>query len=321
VQALTFSQHGDPIDVLHLTDLDEPSELAEGDVRVRVLRSPVNHSDQALIRGTLGTRPLPAIAGNEGVGRVAQLGAGVSNVSVGDLVPLPLLAGAWRAFVDVSAGQVVSLPDGNVDQYSMIGSNSATAGLALSEYVSLHENEWVIQTGANGAFGRNVIALARKRGYRTLSIVRRDAHIDELLSIGGDEVLVDGPDLPDRIRRRLGGEPVRLALDGVGGAVSERVASVLQRKGVLVRYANASGEGVDATRAMFADRDILVPFIFTPQFDFETKIAPAILEAAQLIRSGDINIPHGELLPLKDFVRAFDGLAAGQKVLFAIGDE
>jgi NADPH:quinone reductase-like Zn-dependent oxidoreductase len=56
-------------------------------VLVEMLASPVNPSDLNQIEGVYPVQPpLPAVAGNEGVGRVAATGAGVTGVAVGDWV-------------------------------------------------------------------------------------------------------------------------------------------------------------------------------------------------------------------------------------------
>src|ERR1700754_6129 len=118
----------------------------------------------------------------------------------------------------------------------MLGSNTPTAGLALSEYVQLAKGDWVAQSSGNGGVGRNVIALARQRGLRTASIVRRPDVVDELVAAGADVVVVDGPDTSAQIAAAIGQAPVRLAIESVGGQIAEKLIDLLAPGGTLVRY-------------------------------------------------------------------------------------
>jgi NADPH:quinone reductase-like Zn-dependent oxidoreductase len=71
----------------------------------------VNHNDLLLIRGTFHYQPvLPALVGNEGVGRVLAAGTDVSNVKVGDRVLLPLYSHTRREHVVVPSNGLVPLP-------------------------------------------------------------------------------------------------------------------------------------------------------------------------------------------------------------------
>lgn len=71
-----------PIEVLDI-DLDAPKA---GEILVRIAAAGVCHSDVHLADGNLGTTRWPIILGHEGAGVVEALGAGVSNVKVGDRV-------------------------------------------------------------------------------------------------------------------------------------------------------------------------------------------------------------------------------------------
>jgi len=51
---------------------------------------------------------------------------------------------------------------------------------------------------------------------RTVNVVRRDEIVAEMKALGGDVVLVDGPDLARRAAAETGNAPITLALDGVG---------------------------------------------------------------------------------------------------------
>lgn len=66
-------------------DLEEPRA---GEVRVRMLASGVCHSDVHRADGDWGPVSEPVVLGHEGAGLVEQLGEGVSDLAIGDLVAL-----------------------------------------------------------------------------------------------------------------------------------------------------------------------------------------------------------------------------------------
>jgi NADPH:quinone reductase-like Zn-dependent oxidoreductase len=92
---------------LQLADRPEP-EPGPGEVRVRLNNMALNHLDVFITRG-LPKRPLPAILGSDGAGRVDAVGDGVGNVRPGDEVVLyPIVScGHCRA---CRAGQEVHCP-------------------------------------------------------------------------------------------------------------------------------------------------------------------------------------------------------------------
>ena len=164
-------------------DTDPLPALADGEVLVAVEAAPINPSDVLTLTGDYGMLPpLPAVGGNEGVGRVAALGAAPDgqpqHLSVGDLVLLPVGAGTWRSHLLADARRLVALPAGaDPLQLSMLTVNPATAALLLSEFVALQPGDWVVQNAANSAVGGYLVQLARARGLRTVNVVRRDGAV------------------------------------------------------------------------------------------------------------------------------------------------
>ena len=116
----------------------------------------------------------------------------------------------------ISADGLFALPpDADPRQLAMLAINPPTAALLLSEYVNLKPGEWVVQNAANSGVGRWVIAFAKRRGLKTVNIVRRPELVPELEAIGGDVVVVESPDVSEKIKAAVGHAEVRLALETV----------------------------------------------------------------------------------------------------------
>ena len=83
------------------------AEPGAGQVRIKVLAAPINPSDVLTLTGEYGMLPpLPAIGGNEGVGRVEALGAEVGNLKVGQMVLLPVGCGTWVSHLNAPANKL-----------------------------------------------------------------------------------------------------------------------------------------------------------------------------------------------------------------------
>ena len=164
MRALQISAYGDPLEVLELVDIPEPGAPGMGEVLIDVELAPLNLHDLLFMRGNFGGPPAPTVVGNEGFGRVAAVGPGVTNVKVGDHVLAPTLGLTWRERLIAPAQGLFPLPDGDRQQLAQLGSNPPTAALILSEYVDLRPGDWVVQNAGNSGVGRSLSAIAKLRG-------------------------------------------------------------------------------------------------------------------------------------------------------------
>lgn len=243
MRAIQIASFGDPQAVLELVQIDEPAPPGVSEVLVGMEFAPVNPADLLLLRGLMSMRPkLPSVVGTEGVGRVLAVGPGVSSVKVGDRVVPPLFSFTWRERIVIPAANLFALPEeADIQQLAMLRVNPLTAALILSEYVQLTAGDWIVQNAANSGVGRSAIAIAKARGLRSINLVRRPELIAELEAVGGNLVLVDEPSAVSRIAETVREGRVRLALDGISGEATARLAEYLSPGGTLVGYALMSG--------------------------------------------------------------------------------
>src|SRR5438445_6410110 len=180
-----LDKYGPPEDGVRCADVPDVGAPGAGEVVFDVLAFPINPADVSMCRGNYRLRPtLPATPGAECLGRVTAVGAGVSDVKVGDLV-VNLQRENWTQKRRVKADDVLPVPAGtDVLQGAMLRINPATALLLLSDVVDLKPGDWVIQNVANSAVGRLVIKLAKARGIRTMNVVRRESLFAELTALG-----------------------------------------------------------------------------------------------------------------------------------------
>jgi len=295
---IEFSEIGNPADVLDVKE-EQSRPLESSEVRVSVLAVPINPSDLLQISGNYGVEPiLPSTPGKEGIGRVLETSSEVKHLNVGQLV---LLAGGedgtWRSEIVAPASGFLPLPnmgplDSNmIDQLSMTIVNPMTALLMLTEFVDLQKGQWIVQSASNSAVGGYVIQLAKQRGIKTINVVRRPGLEKDLLAKGADVVLIDGPDLAEKISIATGGDPIILALDAVGGETYIRLANSLGYGGTLVAYGGLSGKGATLNTGLTILNDLrLRGFWLTKWYEkAEMQDVQAALEKIiPLIVKGDL---------------------------------
>ena len=279
--------------------------------------APINHNDLLLIKGTFHYTPsLPTVVGNEGVGRIVAVGPGVSDVKIGDRVLLPLYSNTWRERVVVSARSLVPLPpEADVQQLAMLRINPPAAALMLSEYVDLKSGDWVIQNASNSGVGRAVIAFGKARGLRVINLVRRQEVVAEVEAAGGEVVLVDDEGALDQIAKAVGDGTVRLALDGVGGAATARLASALSQHGELVGYAFMGGYAAPGDFRPLMDKDITLHSFYQVRPEYDAKIPGILREATAMIATGKLHVPVARTYPLSAIKDAVAHVERGGKVL------
>lgn len=239
---LRFDRHGEPAEVLRLetADLGDPGP---GEVIVRTEACAVHIADIKLVEGSGALRGSPPVTpGMEGVGRVVEIGSG-AGYETGDRVFLPLGCGTFSEYVRVSANGpgMRRAPEGDAEQLVLSNLNGATAWALLEDFADLDKGDWVLQDAANSSVGRYLILLAAQRGIRTVNVVRREDVCRELKDLGADVVILDGPNLSERIQEATGGAEIRLGIDAIAGDAVMRVADCLADGGLVVSYGTLTG--------------------------------------------------------------------------------
>jgi len=320
MRAVQLTAYGNPVEALKYVDIPAPEAPGPNQVLIGVDFSPINPSDLLLAHGSYALRPaLPAVIGNEAVGRVLKVGPGVQNVKLGDRVLAPLSSFTWRERMVISADGLFTLPPhADPRQLAMLTINPPTAALLLSEYVNLKPGEWVVQNAANSGVGRWVIAFAKVRGLKTVNIVRRPELVPEHEAIGADLVLVDSPDVSGRIKTAVGQAELRLALDGVSGPATGVLAATLSPRGTLVSFAAMSSNPMSISPLDVIFKPVTIRGFFMGHPEFAAKLAPAAAQAAEMIASGRMHIPVAATYPLSSIKEAVAHAQRGGKVLLDV---
>jgi trans-2-enoyl-CoA reductase len=246
MRKLQITAIGEPADVLELVEFQAP-EPGPGQVLVEVEAATINASDFLYISGRYFITPQPpADVGGEGVGRVLAVGPGEVESLVGARVLLlpTYRHGTWATHVIAAVTDIVVVPD-DVDgvQLAMVGINPMTALALLRNYGDPSmPDRWIGQTAGNSAVGEYLIKLARRFGWKTISVVRREAAAEQVRSWGGDRVVIADDDLESNLAQSLDGAELDIVVDSIGGPATRQLAHHLRFGGTLVSYAVLSGQ-------------------------------------------------------------------------------
>lgn len=335
MRAIVFDQFGEPAEVLSLREAPLP-QPARGEVRVRMLASPVNPSDLMTVRGTYSKLPrLPATPGYEGVGVVEAAGGGLlAKLLVGKRVAaLNSYGGDWQEHVVISARQAIPISaDIPIEQAATFFVNPTTAYVMTRRVLKVPAGAWLLQTAAGSALGRMVIRLGRRYGFRTINVVRRAGQTDELKALGADEVIAfdpstSGPEaLRSRVRELTRERGVSFALDPVGGATGSAAVGCLGHCGRMLVFGTLSGEPL-----AFSPRELMTPGasvegFWLPNFMGRLRLPGKlrlVRQVASLLRDGTLASEIGATFPLErivEAVRAAEEPGRTGKVLLHIAD-
>ena len=310
-RAAVHTAYGAPREVLRVVEQD-PGDPADDEVVVRMEAAAMHIADLRTIEGAATfRRPLPRTPGFEGIGRVERAGP-AAGFAVGERVFPPLGSGTFRERLRCRGADCLPAPEGDAAQLALLTVNGPTAAVLLEDFAALRPGDWLVQNAANSSCGRYLIRLARLAGVRTVNVVRRPEMVGELLALGGDIVLVDGPDLAARVRAATGGTAPRLGVDAVAGAATQRIAECLAPESPLVCYGAMGGAPCEIDfYLMFREGIVLHGLSFVRQLQRRRpdQVRALYARLAELMADGTLAARIAAVYPLDRIVEACEHAA------------
>jgi NADPH:quinone reductase-like Zn-dependent oxidoreductase len=251
MKALFFRQKGAAEKVLEFADINM-ADLLPGEVRVKLMASPINPADFMFIEKTYRVEPVyPQIAGFEGAGIITDNG-GDGRYPINALVAFRH-KNVWAEYANVPKNKIIRLPqDMPIEKAAQIALNPLTAW-ALLEEVNASAGEWILLTAGNSAVSKLIIQLAKSRNVKALAIVRGEADQNSLIELGASAVLnVHAEDLEEQIKAVTAGERIAGLLDAVGGELATKLLKLMGVYGKIIHYGLYSQQPV-----MYNNADII----------------------------------------------------------------
>lgn len=264
--------------------------------------------------------PLPAVLGMEGAGKVASVGAAVSQFTVGDRVAWGFTTGSYATQAVIPARDAVPVPDEVPDRTAAaLMLQGMTAHFLVHSVTPLAKGDVALVHAGAGGVGLLLTQLLVDRGLRVISTVSSAQKAD--LSRGaGAEPLVGYDGFADRVRDLTDGRGVRVVFDGVGQQTFDNSLDALAVRGTMVLFGASSGpvepldpQVLNRKGSLTLTRPSLAHFV-ADRAELQWRSS----DVFELVRSGRLELHIGAEFPLAeaaDAHRALEGRRTTGKVL------
>jgi NADPH2:quinone reductase len=312
MKAIAIERNGGP-DVLGLHDLPVP-EVQPGEALVKMEASGINFIDVYQRMGRYPTPYFPYVLGNEGAGVVESIGAGVTNVAVGDRVAYAMVIGSYAEYATVPAERLVHVPDGVTSRdAAALMLQGMTAHYLVNSTFPLQAGQTALVHAAAGGVGLLLTQLAKAKGATVIATVSTAEKAALAKNAGADETIdYTTLDFAEEVRRITNGAGVDVVYDAVGKTTWEKSIASLRPRGYFVLYGAASGpvppldlQVLAQGGSLFATRPGLQNYAATPE---ELAWRAGDLFAGVLDGTLKLRVEH--TYPLADAARAHTDLEA-----------
>ncbi len=314
VKAIVVRETGGP-EVLQYVDI-EVGKPGPDEIRLRQTAIGVNFIDTYHRTGLYPAKRNDAgyfIPGMEGVGRVEAVGAGVTNVKVGDRVCYgngPM--GSYAEERLIPAAKVVKCPP-NIEDEKAAGMmlRGLTVWYLVRALHKLKPGETVLMHAAAGGIGLIFCQWARHIGATVIGTVGSEEKAKIARAAGCTHtILYKTENWAAKVRELTGGNGVPVVYDSVGKDTFLGSLDCLARRGLLVSFGNASGpppaiepDQLANKGSAFLTRPRLGDYVDTPE-----ELAAGCTELFDLVSRGIIKIDVGNSYGLAQAAHAHTDL-------------
>lgn len=307
--AIRIERTGGP-DVLTPAEVDPPSPCPD-QVAIDVEAAGVNYIDTYQRSGTYPVS-LPYTPGLEGAGTVAEVGADVRGIAVGDRVAWQGFPGGYAQRAVVPAHVLVPVPDSvSSDTAAATMLQGITAHYLVNSTYPVSEGETILVHAAAGGVGLLLTQLAKAKGARVIGTVSTEEKERLARGAGADEVVrYTERDFAEAVDEFTNGAGVPVVYDGVGASTYEASMRCLHRRGMLVLFGASSGpvppidpQALNSGGSLFLTRPTSADYTATRD---ELEWRADELFAA--VSAGTLDVRIGARYPLVDAQRAHEDL-------------
>jgi NADPH:quinone reductase-like Zn-dependent oxidoreductase len=291
-----------PPEVIHVACIPKVSP-GENEVLVRVHAAGVGPWDAWIRAGKSALpQPLPLTLGSDFSGVIEEIGRSVTLFKPGDVVfgvVNPQFTGAQADYAAANSSMIALKPRGWNDlEASSAPVVSVTAWQMLFEHARLQAGQTALILGAAGSVGAYVLQFARRRGIRSIAVVKA-SDAEYARSLGAEEVIDYQKVCFEKVTPQ-----VDAVIDLVGGDSQERSLEVLKRNGILVSAVSPLSE-----RSQKRAQELGVRGMF-----FLVEVTTErLLKVAEMAKSEGVRAEVGEVLTLEQVRQAHEMMANSSK--------
>ncbi len=320
MKAAVYYETGSP-DVFRYEEVSDPICAANG-VVIDVAAVSVEGGD--LLHRLAGEIPkAPHIVGYQCGGVISEVGAEVSDRSVGQHVVAIQLAGSHAERNAVPASSTWLVPDGlEVEVAACVPIPFGTAHDCLFEFGHLVPGETVLVQAGAGGVGLACVQLAKRAGASVLATASSDEKLARLKDFGLDHgINYAERDFVEAVRELTGGRGVELVVDSVGGHTLEGSIASLAYRGRAITVGRAGREDYrpDLSPLGAGNRSLTGVFLGAESVLHAERVHPMIARLIDDVARGELQVVIDRRYPLAQAAEAHryieSRLAFGRVVL------
>lgn len=310
-------------DVLRYEAVDNPKPET-GEALIKIAAAGVNYLDvyyrSGFHWGGHRKRPLPYIPGAEAAGIVVALGAGVTDVSVGDRVAYGISNGygSYAELCAIPSWHLYKLPSAvtfEIAAATML--QGMTAHYLTHSTHAVKPGDTVLVHAAAGGTGLLLVQIAKMRGARVFGTVSTADKARRVLQAGADAAInYVEQDFAVEVRKLTGGTGVNVVYDSVGRATFEKSLDSLAPLGSLVIFGQSSGAVPPFDTAVLNAKGSLS--LMRPSLTHNVSNHADVLRRAgdlfSWIKAGKLTMTIGNSFPLSAAGQAHRALESRQSV-------
>lgn len=305
-----------PVESHAMGELPDPKP-GPGEVVVGIQATAVNFVDLLVVTGKYQFLPTPPFApGKLPAGTIVDVGAGVSDIKIGDRVLTLAEQGGYAQRVCVSKEQCFRLPESmSFVEAASMALIYDTSWFALHERGRLVRGETVLVLGATGGIGLASVQLAKAFGARVFAGVSSPEKASLALEAGADEIVdLSAGTLRDSIREQVfaknAGKGVDVVIDPLGGDPFDAAIRAVAWRGRVVVVGFATGRIPTIKANYLLLKNIEVSGVQVSDYRKRTPqlMAQCISEIFEMFKVGKIKAPPTVVYPLDQFSKAMQDI-------------
>jgi NADPH2:quinone reductase len=303
-KAIRIQKNGGP-EVMEYVDV-EVGAPGPGEAQVRHQAIGVNFID-CYFRSGLYPMALPSGLGQEGAGDVVAVGAGVTDVKVGDRVAYAGgAAGSYSEIRNMPASRLVKLP-GKVSYET--GAAMMLKGMTV-QYLfrrtyKLQKGQTILFHAAAGGVGLIAMQWAKALGVTVIGTVGSPEKAALARKYGADHVILyKQENIVERVREITKGAMVPVVYDSVGKDTFSASIDCLQPFGLMVSFGNASGPVPPMPLTALKSTLYITRPSLAPHTEKRENLVEIAGDLMKMVSSGKVSIEIDQRYKLADVVQA-----------------
>jgi NADPH2:quinone reductase len=310
VKAIRVNQFGGP-EVLALEDVPMP-EPGKGEVRIKVAAAGLNFIEIYQRSGQYQGQP-PFTLGAEATGVVDAIGAGVTDVKVGDRVLTVAAQGSYAEYCIAPAAKVAPLPKSlDLVTAATLGIQGMTAHYLTHDTFPLKDGHVCLVHAAAGGTGALLVQAARMRGAFVIGTVGSEEKAKIAKRAGANKVInYVTHDFEAEVKKITKGAGVDVVYDSVGKDTFDKSLNCLKPRGMMVLFGQASGpvapfnpQILNAKGSLYLTRPSLFVHIAT-----RDALVKKVRELARWVAQGKLKVKVDRSFPLAEAAAAHEYMA------------